>query len=141
MFGKKQSAQISDTVETVIGPSVKVQGDFVGEGDIIVEGGISGNLQTNGSLRVGPQAEVVAEVKAANAFVAGKVVGNISVAGVLEIASTASINGDVACSSISIEAGATINGKVNMRGAAGGNGRSRKSSAPELQPEATDIDQ
>lgn len=115
MFGKKQSLQTPDSVETVIGPSVKVEGDFIGEGDIVVEGTVVGNLKTNGNLRVGPQAEVTAEVSAANAFIAGKVTGDVSIAGVLEIAASASISGDVACSTVSIEAGATLNGKISMR--------------------------
>jgi cytoskeletal protein CcmA (bactofilin family) len=137
MFGKKQSSQISDTVETVIGPSVKVQGDFIGEGDIIVEGAVMGNLQTNGNLRIGSQAEVQAEIKASNAFVAGKVTGNIIITGVLEVAASASINGDVACSSISVEAGAVINGKLNMRG--NGNNRSKKAVVTEVRTENTNI--
>ncbi len=125
MFGKKQSLQSSDTVETVIGPSVKVEGDFVGEGDIVVEGTVQGNLKTNGNLRVGPQAEIAAEVSAANAFIAGRVTGDVTVAGVLEVASTASITGDVACASVSVEAGATLNGKLTMR-----NGVAQKGKRP-----------
>lgn len=126
MFGKKQSDQISDTVETVIGPSVKVEGDFIGEGDIIIEGTIVGNLRTNHNLRVGPQAVVEAEVKAANAFVAGRVDGNLEIDGALELASGAKINGDIICDSISVEAGASINGRVQMGTIARNNGKVKK---------------
>lgn len=131
MFGKKQSSPAGDSVETVIGPSVKVEGDFVGDGDVVVEGTVVGNLKTSGNLRVGPQAEVTAEVAAANAFVAGKVHGDVAIVGALEVAATASIDGDVSCSSISVEAGATLNGKLNMRGA---NGQRSKRQPQPAQP-------
>lgn len=134
MFGKKQSSQAGDSVETVIGPSVKVEGDFVGQGDVVVEGTVVGNLKTDGNLRVGPQAEITAEVAAANAFVAGKIHGDVAVGGALEIAETAAITGDVSCSSISVEAGATLNGHVSMRGAA--TQRGKKQASLPVEPEA-----
>lgn len=115
MFGKRQSELIPDSVETVIGPSVKVEGDFIGEGDIIVEGKVIGNLQTNQNLRIGPQAVVEAEVKAASAYVAGKINGSVAIADSLEIASSAQISGDIVCNNLSIEAGAIINGRVSMK--------------------------
>jgi cytoskeletal protein CcmA (bactofilin family) len=138
MFGKKQSLQSSDTVETVIGPSVKVEGDFVGEGDIVVEGTVVGNLKTNGNLRVGPQADITAHVSAANAFIAGKITGDVSVIGVLEIASTASISGDVSCASISVEAGATLNGRLSMRGNSTPS-RNKRQAAPTTTPEGEEV--
>lgn len=115
MFGKKQSEPITDSVETVIGPSVKVEGDFIGEGDVIVEGKIVGNLQTNQNLRIGPQALVEAEVKAANAYIAGKINGDVGIVEALEIAASAQINGDISCNNLSIESGAIINGRVTMK--------------------------
>lgn len=137
MFGKKQSSQSGDSVETVIGPSVKVEGDFVGQGDVVVEGTVVGNLKTDGNLRVGPQAEITAEVAAANAFVAGKIHGDVSVGGALEIAETAAISGDISCSSISVESGATLNGHVSMRGAAAQRGK-KQASLP-AEPEASEV--
>ena len=38
--------------ETVIGPSVKVDGDFAGEGNVLVQGVVNGTLKTKGNLRV-----------------------------------------------------------------------------------------
>lgn len=114
MFGRRNVPETKDTVETIIGPSVKVEGDFVGQGDVVVEGSVFGNLHTDQNLRIGPQAEVRAEVKAANAFVAGQLTGNVTVAGTLEVAATARITGDIAATTIAVEAGAVLNGKVTM---------------------------
>ena len=92
MFSKKQSAEPSTkTIETIIGPSVKVEGDFKGEGDLVIEGILVGSLQTKNNLKIGQNALVEANINANNAFISGKVKGNIIVKGKIEITGTAII--------------------------------------------------
>ena len=114
MFNKNESSPVSKNIETIIGPSVKVEGDFKGEGDLIVEGILIGNLETKNNLKIGQNAIIQAEVRANNAFVSGKIKGNITVSGKIEIASTAVILGDIKAQIISIESGALIQGKIIM---------------------------
>lgn len=114
MFNKNQDINTSKNIETIIGPSVRVQGDFKGEGDLIIEGILIGNLQTKNNLKIGQNAVVEAEIQANNAFISGRVKGNIAVKGKLEITSTAIILGDVKAQIISIESGALIKGKLDM---------------------------
>jgi len=116
MFKNNEDTHKSDKIETIIGPSVKVEGDFAGDGDVIVEGIVIGTLKTKNHLRVGDEAKVQAEISAASAFIAGDVNGNITIEEDLELKSTAKIHGDITCSKISIEKGATINGKISMNG-------------------------
>jgi len=96
--------------ETIIGSSVKVEGNFVCEGNMIVDGEVRGKIATNGFLQVGDKALIEAEVKAGNGQVAGEIKGNVKIAGYLEITATAKIIGDMEFGSISIERGAIING-------------------------------
>lgn len=114
--------------ETLIGPSVKLEGNFNSDGDIVVEGILTGNLTTRGDVRVGGQAVIEAQVVAKSAAVAGKVKGNITVEGSLHLSSTAVIAGDVRAGSLAIEEGAVLNGKVTMsnkeKSARSGNGMS-----------------
>lgn len=114
MFNKNQDINSSKNIETIIGPSVKVEGDFRGEGDLIIEGILIGNLQTKNNLKIGQNAVVEAEIKANNAFISGKVKGNITVKGKLEITSTAIILGDIKAQILSIESGALLKGKLDM---------------------------
>ena len=102
--------------ETIIGQSVKVEGDFIGEGDVIVEGIVVGNLRTKNHLTVGSEAKIQAEIGAQSAFIAGEIIGNVKVDDYLELTATASIAGDVSAGLISIERGAKINGRVNIGG-------------------------
>lgn len=114
MFAKNQPMQNQKTIETIIGPSVKVQGDFKGEGDLVIEGILMGSLETKNNLKIGQNAVVEAGVRANNAFISGKIKGNITVKGKLEITGTAIILGDIKAQILSIESGALIKGNINM---------------------------
>ncbi|MCX6785237.1 MAG: polymer-forming cytoskeletal protein [Candidatus Komeilibacteria bacterium] len=113
MFKDDQAKQ-AGRAETIIGPSVKVEGDFIGDGDVIVEGIVLGNLKTKNHLRVGKEAKIQAEVECSNAFIAGEIIGNITVAGEIELTADARVKGDITASLLSVEKGAQINGRISM---------------------------
>lgn len=115
MFSKNQAATPSSkTIETIIGPSVKVEGDFKGEGDLVIEGILVGTLQTKNNLKIGQNALIQASIRANNAFISGRVKGDIIVKGKVEITGTAVIIGNIKAQIISIEAGALIKGNLDM---------------------------
>lgn len=101
-------------VETFIGSSVKVEGDFVSKGNVTVEGMVCGTLKTEKDLKVGAAAKISASVFATNAYVAGEVKGNMKVSGKLELTDTSKIYGDVEAKTIVMAAGAVLNGKCTM---------------------------
>lgn len=100
--------------ETVIAASVKLEGDFQSQGNVLIEGVVEGSLKTERDLRVGERARISADVYAANATVAGEVRGNLVVAERLELEPTARIHGDVRTKVLVVASGATINGKLSM---------------------------
>lgn len=115
MFSKNKVAEPSSkTIETIIGPSVKVEGDFKGEGDLVIEGILVGTLQTKNNLKIGQNALIEASIKANNAFISGKVKGNIVVKGKVEITGTAIILGNIKAQVISIASGALMKGSLDM---------------------------
>ena len=114
MFKKQDQTEILNEFETVIGPSIKVKGDFNGQGNIIVEGKVEGNLKTNGNLEVGKTAIITANIEAKQAKIGGQISGNVKIKGFLEITATAKIFGDIETSGLSIERGAIFNGKCVM---------------------------
>lgn len=111
MFKKSEEEIQGGEVETIIGPSVKVEGDFHGEGSIVVEGQVVGVLKTNQNLRVGTNAKIKADIEAANILLAGEVVGNLRIKEKTELKNTAKVTGDITTKIISIETGAILNGK------------------------------
>jgi len=115
MFNKTvQEGENNKGFETVIGPSVKVKGDFHGVGDIIVEGAVEGSLKTNGNLQIGQKAKVTADIEAKAAKIGGEVKGNIKIKDYLEITASAKLMGDIEAASLSVEKGAILNGKCTM---------------------------
>ena len=98
-------------VNSIIGLSVRVEGDFCAEGDVVVDGIVRGSLRTNRDLRIGKEAEIFADVSAQSAFIAGKVKGNVKIGERLDIAQSAEIHGDIEARVLSVEPGAIIIGR------------------------------
>ena len=113
MFNKDTNENIKEA-ETVIGPSIKVKGNFHGQGNIIIEGEIEGSVKTDNYLLVGEKSIITASIKAKNAKINGKVTGNIQIDEYLEIGNTAIIIGDINAKTLSIAKGARLNGKCSM---------------------------
>lgn len=112
MFKKKLEETIKGgETETIIGPSVKVEGDFHGEGSIVVEGQVTGTLKTNQNLKIGSNAKIKADIEASNVLVAGEVNGNLRIKEKTELKNSAKVTGDITTKIISIETGAVLNGK------------------------------
>jgi cytoskeletal protein CcmA (bactofilin family) len=111
MFKKDE---IVNEVQTVIGPSVRVEGDFVAQGDVVIEGSVTGKLRTEQHLRIGSAAKIFANVSAGSVSIAGELQGNLKVKDSVELSSTAKVFGDVKASVLSIAAGATLHGKCQI---------------------------
>lgn len=116
MFSRGESGGDSREIETVIGSTVKVDGNFVGAGDVVVEGHVAGTLKTSKNLRVGAGAVIKADVEAANIWVAGEIRGHVKCGGKVELASSGKIFGNVDTTSIVVAHGAVLHGKVTMTG-------------------------
>jgi len=124
------SQEMPDEVETVVGPSVNVEGDFASEGNIVVKGSVAGSVYTSKHLSVEIGARIVANVRAGSSTIAGEVKGNIKVKETLELTSTAKVLGDIEAKILTVEPGALIFGKISMPGIDVGEkpGRSGRSS-------------
>ncbi len=116
IFQHQSGSENNKDVETIIGATVKVDGNFVGSGDVIVEGQVAGTLKTSKSLRVGETAKVKADVEAASIWVAGEIRGQVKCTGKIELAPTGKIFGNVDTQTIVVAHGAVLHGKLSMAG-------------------------
>lgn len=117
--------------ETIIAHGVRLDGDLVAEGDLIIEGEVHGTVKTQGDLRIGEQALVEADIEAGNALVSGVIRGNILVRGKLELLPSSSMAGDVVTDVLAIGPGAQMNGNVSMGADAAPKGKKRAAETPE----------
>lgn len=100
--------------ETIVGATVKIEGDLASEGDIKVDGLVTGKIKTSKNLYVGPMAKIEADVEAGNAIVAGIIKGDIKVKENLLVQETGKINGSISCSRLAITEGAHFSGSCTM---------------------------
>jgi len=101
-------------LETIIGPGVKLEGNFTGEGNIVIKGHVKGSINTKNDLRVDEGAVVQSNATAKSLHLAGEISGNIHVDEKAVLASSAKLFGDLECKVLAVEEGATFIGKCAM---------------------------
>lgn len=115
MFDKQKIEGVKmEGAETIVGTSVKLKGNLKSDGDIIVDGIVSGELKTKGSVIIGQNANIIANIKAKNVSVSGAVQGNIEASDSLSITETGRVVGDIAANILSISPGAVFTGNSKM---------------------------
>lgn len=118
MFKKSDTDSYQSSGEngaaTIIAEGVKVEGNFVSRGNIIIDGAVKGSIKTDQDLRVGEKAKVSANVVATNVLISGEIQGNLKVNGTLELSPTAKIYGDIEAKVFVVAAGAMITGRCTM---------------------------
>lgn len=112
MFLKGVKAAESRTF-SYLGSEVSVTGDIVTEGDLHLDGKVTGDVAC-GSLTQGPGGEVQGNIRAGDARLAGLVDGAVD-AGALTIEASARITGDIVYESVSVAAGAELDGRMRRR--------------------------
>jgi len=114
MFEKKEETVSNGVAETIVGTSVKLKGNLRSDGDITIDGSVNGEVKTKGVVTIGPNAQVIANVKAKKVVVSGTVQGNIEAIERLTLTETGRVYGDIVANVLSISAGAIFTGKSNM---------------------------
>jgi cytoskeletal protein CcmA (bactofilin family) len=103
-----------DLQATVVGPSVRVQGNLSGDEDLHVLGRVDGRIELQRTLVVSNTGIVKAEVTVKNAIVSGVVVGNIHASESVEITRDGRMVGDIYAPRVIIVDGASFRGTVDM---------------------------
>ena len=97
---------------TVVGPGVTLKGELHGEGTVVILGSFEGDVALDGSLHVGPEGRVDANISASTVVVAGAVRGNLSAHTRVEILPSGSLTGSVRSGSFAAADGAVVKGEL-----------------------------
>lgn len=103
----------SGDVFSYLGSEVVVTGDIVTASEIHLDGKVNGDVQC-GTLTQGGSGEVRGNIKAAEARLAGLVDGAVE-AGTLTLEASARVTGDILYDSLSVAAGAEVEGRFRRR--------------------------
>lgn len=98
----------------VLSSDVEIKGTVKFSDDLVVDGKIEGEIQSDGNLTVGENARLKAEIKTGTVVVYGKVHGNITATGRVELKASAEVVGDIKTKTLAIEAGAIFVGKSTV---------------------------
>jgi cytoskeletal protein CcmA (bactofilin family) len=106
----------TDNTPTInlISAGTDIIGDVKSNGDIRIDGSLTGNLNTKGKVVIGPTGKVKGEVICKNSEVAGILEGKIIVGQLLNLKASSKINGDIITVKLSIEPGAVFTGNCKM---------------------------
>ena len=98
----------------LIGADTAIDGEVKSNGDIRIDGTVTGIIVTKGKLVVGSTGSIDGEVHCANADVSGNIKGKLTVSELLSLKATAKINGDIVTNKLAIEPGANFTGSCSM---------------------------
>jgi cytoskeletal protein CcmA (bactofilin family) len=99
---------------SVIGPHIRVQGELLGDEDVLVEGRVEGKVLLAREFRIAPGGVVVADVHAATVVIAGQVTGDVSATERVEILPSGSLEGNIRAPKVAVGEGARFKGSVDM---------------------------
>ncbi|HET7209323.1 MAG TPA: polymer-forming cytoskeletal protein [Terriglobales bacterium] len=109
----QSSLPVSSNASACISQGIRIKGEVTGSEDLFVDGHVDGKLSlTNGSLTIGPNGKVKADVTAREVIVRGKVEGKVSGRDKVQLWSTGQVTGEVQTDRLAIEDGAMLRGKV-----------------------------
>jgi cytoskeletal protein CcmA (bactofilin family) len=102
------------TTINLISNGTDITGDIKSNGDIRIDGSLTGNLNTKGKVVIGPTGRVNGEVICKNSEVSGIIEGKIIVGQLLNLKASSKIFGDIVTAKLAIEPGARFTGNCNM---------------------------
>ncbi len=109
----KSSSSVTGN-KNILSSDVEIKGKLRFSRDLIIDGRIEGEVNSEGDLTVGENAQIIGDIKTRSVVVFGKVQGNITVTDRCELKQNAELNGDVVASKLAIEEGAVFLGSSTV---------------------------
>ena len=98
----------------ILSDGTKIKGDIISNGDIRVDGEMTGNLATKGKVVVGTNGKIDGQVQATNVEVSGFIKGKVTAKELMTMKTSAKIEGDIVAGKLAVEPGAVFTGTCSM---------------------------
>jgi cytoskeletal protein CcmA (bactofilin family) len=99
--------------EARIGGGTRVRGRVTGDGNLVVEGRVEGEIAVRGDLTIDSGGSVVSDVEATAVVVAGSLEGNVNATSTVTIRAGAHVRGDLRGTEVTLEEGAEFAGRLD----------------------------
>ena len=100
----------------LIGAGTHIDGDITTNGDMRIDGSLTGSINVKGKLVVGISGNIEGEIICQNADISGTIKGKIGIAELLSLKASAKLMCDIITNKIAIEPGAVFSGSCSMGG-------------------------
>jgi cytoskeletal protein CcmA (bactofilin family) len=110
----KENNEINPQVINLIAKGTRITGDIVSDGDLRIDGEISGNLETKGRLVIGATGRIDGEIRCKSSEISGTHKGKLFVIELLSLKASSNVSGEIVTGKLSIEPGAYFAGTCTM---------------------------
>jgi cytoskeletal protein CcmA (bactofilin family) len=127
---KKYMAEHSG--KDILSSDVEIKGSIKFQKELLIDGKVEGEINSDGVLTIGENADIRGEIKTKSITVYGKVQGNITVGERCELKSRCTLQGDLKAARLVIEEGATFIGKSEVTSGGGSKAAATTVARPEI---------
>jgi cytoskeletal protein CcmA (bactofilin family) len=119
----------------VLSSDVEIKGSIKFQKELLIDGKVEGEINSDGVLTIGENADIRGEIKTKSITVYGKVQGNITVGERCELKSRCTLQGDLKAARLVIEEGATFIGKSEVTSGTSLGGNSQAAKPTQTRPD------
>lgn len=116
MFGKSATNKPQNRIDSLVGSTTSITGDVVFAGGLRIDGEVRGNVRGEAdkpsTLVVSEHARIEGEIAVSHLVINGTVIGPVHASEFLELQARARVTGDVEYSTIEIQLGAVVQGRL-----------------------------
>lgn len=111
---KKQTEQTNSKISSIIGSDMIVEGNIKAKDAIRVEGSVTGNIETEGSLVISATGKVKGNLRGNSIVIGGTLEGDLVCGGKTEVISTGKVFGNMHTKGLIVDENAVFQGQCVM---------------------------
>ncbi len=102
-------------IDTILAEDIDFDGELTFSKPLMIKGKFTGEIKASGDLYVGTRAAVSARIEADCIVSRGRIKGDIIAGRRVELAASATVEGDISTPDLVVESGCRLNGLCTMR--------------------------
>jgi cytoskeletal protein CcmA (bactofilin family) len=110
-----RSVAVAQPSRAIIGPTITIKGDLIGEEDLVIEGRVEGKVEfRRHSVTVGKNGRIKADIQGKTITVEGTVEGNLFGDEQLIVRQSGTVRGNIVSPRVALEDGSNFKGSIDM---------------------------